>query len=62
MIVKVKALVPNLGFHKNEPGEEVELELTKEEAEELASKGIIELIPEKKAPVKKPTPKSKPKE
>lgn len=62
MIVKVRALVPNLGFHKNEANEEVELELTKEEASELAEKGYIELIPEKKAPAKKAAPKSKPKE
>ena len=60
--MKVKALVPNLGFNKNQANEEVELDLTKEEAQELADKGIIELIEEKKAPAKKPAPKSKPKE
>jgi hypothetical protein len=60
--VKVKALVTNLGFNKNKANEEVELELTKEEANSLVEQGIIELIEEKKAPTKKPAPKSKPKE
>ena len=60
--MKVKALVPNLGFNKNKAGEEVELELTPEEANSLVEQGIIELIEEKKVPAKKPAPKSKPKE
>ncbi|EJV59367.1 hypothetical protein [Bacillus mycoides] len=60
--MKVKALVPNLGFNKNQAGEEVELELTPEEAKSLEDSGLIELITEKKAPAKKPAPKSKPKE
>jgi len=60
--MKVKALVPNLGFNKNQAGEEVELELTPEEAKNLEGSGLIELITEKKAPAKKPAPKSKPKE
>lgn len=59
--MKVKALVPNLGFHKNQAGETVELELTKEEADNLVSQGYIELIEEKK-PAPKAKPKAKPKE
>lgn len=60
--MKVKALVPNLGFNNNQVGDIVELELTNEQADKLASQGYIELVTEKKPAPKKAPVKSKPKE